>query len=154
MPLKDRQKRKEYAKKYRELRLDKAREYSRVYHKNHPKDRSEYLKKYYIENRISYLEKRRIATHELKQLVLKYYGNGVVACVLCGYNNIDALSIDHIDGSGAKHRRENRYLAGRKIYGWLIKNNFPDGYRTLCMNCQWVERVRCGNPAVQIGIRE
>ena len=26
------------------------------------------------------------------------------------------------------------------LYNWLIKNNFPSGFQTLCMNCQFIKR--------------
>ena len=75
--------------------------------------------------------------YEKKERVLTHYGGDVCKCVLCGYDNIKALSIDHILGDGAVHRKEITL----DIYTWLIKNNFPDGYRTLCMNCQWVTKA-------------
>lgn len=73
---------------------------------------------------------------EDKIIVLTHYGNGKCACVKCGYSDIRALSIDHINGGGRQHFKEIKV----HIYGWLIKNNFPDGYQTLCMNDQWVKR--------------
>lgn len=73
--------------------------------------------------------------------VLTYYGNGKLACVRCGFNDIRALSIDHINGGGAAHIRSisGGHRAGH-IYAWLIKNKFPEDYQTLCMNCQWIKR--------------
>ena len=42
------------------------------------------------------------------------------------------LAIDHINGGGNKHRKE---LKNDKLPGWLAKNNFPEGFRILCHNC-------------------
>ncbi len=74
-----------------------------------------------------------------KVIVLTYYGNGRLACVRCGFNDIRALSIDHINGGGANHKRKLHY-SGSIGYRWYINQNFPPGYQTLCMNCQWIKR--------------
>jgi len=71
--------------------------------------------------------------------VIQHYSKGKNCCELCGFSNMDALSIDHISGGGRKHRKE---LKGQHIEHWLIRNNFPDGYRILCMNCQFRELKR------------
>ena len=76
--------------------------------------------------------------------VLTHYGNGRLACVRCGFADIRALSIDHING-----REVNDMVArkrGKKVettsgrYLRLKKEGYPKGYQTLCMNCQWVKR--------------
>ena len=74
--------------------------------------------------------------------VLTHYGNGSLACVMCGESREPVLSIDHTTGEGGKHRK---LIKGTPIYHWLIMNNFPEGFRTLCMNCQWLERRRLIN---------
>lgn len=73
---------------------------------------------------------------KIKVLVLTHYGNGRCACVKCGFSDIKALSIDHIEGNGSKHRRE----IGCMFYRWLIKSDYPQGFQTLCMNCQFIKR--------------
>ena len=65
--------------------------------------------------------------------VLTHYGGGKLACVQCGFSDIRALSIDHIAGEGYRDRRGNLYCR-------LIRQNFPPGYQTLCMNCQLIKR--------------
>jgi len=86
-------------------------------------------------------ERGRLNPEEIKKLVLRYYGRGKLACVKCGYKDIRALTIDHINNDGAEHRKECTGV----IYRWLIKNNFPTGYQTLCMNCQWIKRAELYN---------
>lgn len=44
------------------------------------------------------------------------------------------LTIDHIDGNGAEHRRTLK-RGGITFYRWLINNGFPSGFQTLCYNC-------------------
>jgi hypothetical protein len=68
-------------------------------------------------------------TKEKRKIVLDHYGN---KCACCGDTHEEFLCIDHIDGKGAEHRRE---IGRQSIYRWLIKNNFPDGFRLLCWNC-------------------
>jgi hypothetical protein len=56
------------------------------------------------------------------------------------------LSIDHINGNGAEHRRELKRTTGgstggHDFYRWLKNNNFPDGYQVLCMNCQFIKKI-------------
>jgi Zn ribbon nucleic-acid-binding protein len=103
-------------------------------------------KKRYINNKLSILCRTKKHSRVVKQKVLKHYGKGVVACVKCGYNDTRALSIDHINGNGIEHLKSigmfsnTRSGGGYQFYLWLIRNNFPEGYQTLCMNCQWVKR--------------
>lgn len=78
-------------------------------------------------------------TAEIKRRVLTHYSRGILACVKCGFSNIDALSIDHINGNGNQHRRELGDKRGVKFYKWLIAEEFPEGYQTLCMNCQFIK---------------
>ena len=75
----------------------------------------------------------------LRLEVLGHYGKGKVACVICGESRTACLSIDHINGRGAEHRRQIK-VKGTTFYSWLRKREYPEGYQTLCMNCQWVKR--------------
>ena len=69
-----------------------------------------------------------------KLIIVNHYSGGTNYCDCCGEKHIEFLSIDHIGGGGSKHRKTIK-KEGSSLYGWLIKNNFPDGYRILCMNC-------------------
>lgn len=94
---------------------------------------------YYQANRAIILEKLRIKGRELKKGVLSHYSpGGQCCCVQCGEARIDCLSLDHINGGGNKHKETTGY--GSNFYKWVIRNGFPDGLQTLCMNCQWVKR--------------
>lgn len=81
---------------------------------------------------------------EIKEECLTHYSNGELACVKCAFNDIRALSIDHIEGDGAEHRRLNHCKRGAPFYRWLRRNGYPEGYQTLCMNCQWIKRFENG----------
>lgn len=82
----------------------------------------------------------RVYRRKLKETILLHYGNGKLACVNCGYNNLKALSVDHIEGQGKAHRDKLGYNHGIGFYLWLKREGFPEGYQTLCMNCQWEKR--------------
>lgn len=68
-----------------------------------------------------------------KAKVLEYYGT---CCACCGFT--EDLTIDHINGDGYEHRKE-LFGDGRtgtaRFYRWLISNNFPPGFQTLCRSC-------------------
>lgn len=90
--------------------------------------------------KVQHRQAQRRLRAKAKLLVLTHYGDGKCACVMCGYNNIKALSIDHTNGLGAKHKKQYRIKSGDGIYRWLIKQGYPNGYQTLCMNCQFIKR--------------
>ena len=81
-------------------------------------------------------ERTRATRREIKTRVLTHYGNGTLGCVKCGFGDIRALSIDHIDKDEGV-----RFRTSTELYRYLEKNSFPKGYQTLCMNCQWIKRV-------------
>lgn len=73
----------------------------------------------------------------LKLATFDTYGG--LKCACCGETRIEFLSIDHIAGGGNKHRREITGTCGTRFYGWLKKNNYPEGYQVLCMNCNFAK---------------
>ena len=73
---------------------------------------------------------QREVNAENRRLALEGYGN---KCECCGETQYEFLCIDHINGDGSEHRKE--IGGGSRIYWWLIKNNFPEGFRVLCYNC-------------------
>lgn len=76
---------------------------------------------------------------ELKREVLTHYGFGNCACVRCGFDDLRALSLDHIEGKSGS-QDNGRY--GNGLYAWTRDNDYPAGYLTLCMNCQVIKRIQ------------
>lgn len=76
---------------------------------------------------------------KLKESVFKYYCCGDIKCKRCGFYDIRALTIDHINGEGFKHKKELG-SAGNTMYRWIKKHNYPPGFQVLCMNCQFIKR--------------
>lgn len=65
----------------------------------------------------------------IQEEIFLQYGS---KCVCCSEERVDFLSIDHIDGFDGKSPR-----AGAPLYRWLKRNNFPPGFRVLCMTCNY-----------------
>lgn len=63
-----------------------------------------------------------------REIVFDHYG---WKCECCGETIPQFLTIDHIDGGGCQHRKQ----VGNQFYPWLKRAGFPEGYRTLCLNC-------------------
>lgn len=66
--------------------------------------------------------------------VLAAYGS---ACACCSESSVPFLTIDHINGGGTAHVR----MVG-DLYAWLIRNQFPAGFRVLCFNCNMAVGAR------------
>ena len=85
------------------------------------------------------MDNRKITKDAIKVEVLTHYGNGILACVKCGFSDVRGLCIDHIHGGGTKHFKElHRY--GNSFYKWLKDNGYPTGFQTLCCNCNMIKR--------------
>jgi hypothetical protein len=69
-----------------------------------------------------------------KHGVLVHYSGGQPKCACCGITEERFLTMNHIDGSGAAHRRAIGG-GGPKLYAWLIRNGYPEGFNVLCWNC-------------------
>lgn len=98
---------------------------------------------YYLAHRVSECKKQRARMLALKTEVIRHYSpSGTCQNEGCNFSDIRALTIDHIDGGGNKHRRQlfpnTPRGAGNAIYRWLKNAGYPDGFRVLCMNCQFI----------------
>jgi len=87
-------------------------------------------------------EGQRCLTAAASAAVFAHYGH---ACACCG--STERLTIDHINGDGKRHREEIRANNGPSFHRWLIKNNFPSGFQTLCLLCN---RSKGDGPACRI----
>ena len=97
----------------------------------------EWAKKYPLR----YMNGMRASRQKVKAKVLKHYSNNNLACIWCGEDRLGFMTIDHIEGGGTRHfKKIGKY--GSSFYQWLINNDYPSGYQTLCMNCQLIKRAR------------
>lgn len=88
----------------------------------------------YYRNRETKLTANKKYRQRLRQQVFEAYGGTVCAC--CGDTHEEFLTIDHINGDGADHRREIG-KSTYKLHLWLKNSGFPGGFRILCMNCNF-----------------
>ena len=69
-------------------------------------------------------------------------------CVKCGFNDIRALQIDHVNGGGLK---ESRKIGNYKMYLNIINDEtIRCNYQILCANCNWIKRYE--NKEVRNGV--
>lgn len=118
---------------------EKDRQAKRRYYLKHCERLKQYQKDF--RQRDDFSEKHAVHTRhyrdKLKKQVFDHYGN---QCACCGEIEEKFLSIDHVNGGGNQHRKQisSGYdSGGGQTYLWLIRNNFPDGFQLLCMNCNW-----------------
>ena len=135
-----------YMENWRETHREQIRQRQREWRAKHPEQIREQQREQCQKNREVYLAQRGERARKLKLTVITHYGNGRPACVICGFADIRALSIDHIGGGGNAHRyqltgKPNMGI-GSTIYRFLRNNDYPEGYRTLCMNCQFIEQSK------------
>ena len=83
----------------------------------------------YHKHREINLKSQKQYRKKAKKEALEHYGG---KCVCCGEFRYEFLSFDHINGGGRKHSKS---INGMAIGIWLRKNNYPDGFRILCHNC-------------------
>lgn len=96
----------------------KRRDYCKIY--NNSSIAKESFKRYY---------------NKLKMSVFALLG---MECVRCGFDDLRALQIDHINGGGAKEIKSftrNKY----KVLHEKILNGSKE-YQVLCANCNWIKR--------------
>jgi len=141
--------RKERTARWREAHKEQIKAYQRAYYLSHRDEAVAY--------RVAHAEARRAhdaAHREEKAASRKAYGDahkseasehnarqkidainayGGPICACCGETMLEGLTIDHINGDGAKHRREVGHGTG--VYRWLRRNNYPPGFQVLCFTC-------------------
>ncbi len=79
----------------------------------------------------------RQASFRLREKVAAFNGYGGCRCICCGETELVFLTLDHIDGNGATHRRTLGMgrEGGAKFYRLLRLQGYPPGYQVLCFNC-------------------
>jgi hypothetical protein len=78
-----------------------------------------------------------------RQEAINRYGG---ACKHCQENRLLLLTIDHINGGGNRHR-QTMGEGGNRIYVWLRKHTYPNGFQVLCYNCN-AAKVQLGDNGV------
>ncbi len=95
------------------------------------------IKEWRLENKDRVNELGRGYNKRTKEKIIRHYSNGTMKCACCGEDDINCLSIDHINNNGTEHKKET----GGHLYWWIKKNNFPEGFQVLCYNCNIVKYI-------------
>lgn len=118
---------------------EKMRLYSANYYKKHPERVKLANKRSKAKRHDYYLarsrEDQRRGREKLRRLVIGAYSNQANNCSCCGESEFDFLTIDHINGKSTDVRGGASPRCGYPLYRWLVRNEFPQGYQVLCMNC-------------------
>ena len=94
-------------------------------------------------NRASYYKFRDRRINSRKELVRKvrydtifHYSNGRMTCECCDESEYEFLTIDHINNK-SEYNHTKLEGGGNALISWIRRNNFPEGFRVLCMNCNY-----------------
>lgn len=123
--IKDKSKIDERARQQREkinndpILLEKHREYNRI------RGKKRRLRK-------EVRDKEKISYQANRIKIISHYSNEENCCECCKEKNIEFLTVDHIDGGGNQHRKK----VGN-FFAWIKRNNYPSGFRILCINCNF-----------------
>lgn len=93
----------------------------------------------------AYLRKYR---KDDQNAAIEHYGG---KCACCGESERAFLVIDHIDGDGNTHRRENKITGDNNIGRWLKRHGYPEGFQVLCANCNMAKEWPDGCPHQRVG---
>jgi hypothetical protein len=88
-------------------------------------------KRHSLKTKRSKSEEKRIKRKILRLEVLKAYSENM-ECENCRESYMEFLAVDHINGKGRSHT-----ASVGNLYAWLKRNNFPEGFRVLCHNCNF-----------------
>lgn len=148
---KNKEKIREYQKKWYQENKHKVKKRTREYYYNNKESCLETQQKYYQRNKQKIQEYKKFIQHryykkgkirkkarriEIKEQLFAIYGK---KCSICGFDNKQALTFDHIKGDGAKERKN---LSQEQIYLSAIEKPNYENYRILCANCQMIEARR------------
>ena len=97
------------------------------------------------EHKEPYWRKRSKA---LQYEVFLHYCGGKPHCQCpgCRVRFFEFLQLDHVNGNGNAHRKENKLsTGGAKLWAWVKANGYPPGFQVLCRNCNGAKfnRPRC-----------
>lgn len=138
IPMPQRENQSRWYRRNRELAIQRASEWNR----NHPKRRREISRRSARKARLKNPERVREIRRKSKMkrsrenrlAIIYHYGGTPPKCACCGEGEFLFLSIDHIGGK-AKHSQSGARQSGDALYRWIVKNDFPSGFRILCYNC-------------------
>jgi len=123
-----REQEREKSRRYRAKHLDEINEHQRKYRAENKGKRSKYLKIYRLEHKDTRRADARL------EIIVMLGGK----CTRCGFDDVRALQVDHVNGNGNKQRKR----LGNSIYMIMLEDikNGSQEYQILCANCNWIKR--------------
>lgn len=123
--------------------MKNSKEYMREYRLKNKDRLRQQTAEWKIKNSARAKELNKNERLRLKLDVLSHYSIlDTPICSQCGFSDVRALHLDHINNDGAASRRANtgsRTIAGTTYYRWVRKNDYPEGYQVLCANCNYIK---------------
>lgn len=129
-----------YMKEYGEKNRARLSEYQLEWY--HRTNRKEYAKEWYNKNLEKNRELRRLNNKKRRMEIILSLGG---KCEKCGFEDIRALQIDHVNGGGGKERESYGHSAS--ALKRRVKKDVDKGtkeYQLLCANCNWIKREEEG----------
>ena len=113
---------------------------------------AEYARSWQAKNRGRYLVSRRRRYAALVDQIQEAYGR---KCTCCGEAEKGFLTIDHVNGDGAAHRREvnGSNYNGSMVYRQIVAQGFPDTFQLLCFNCNLGRAKNGGVCPHRVGVK-
>jgi Zn-finger protein len=90
---------------------------------------------------------RRWRLHQRQKMITILGGK----CVKCGFADIRALQIDHVNGGGCKEFKEDGFV--RTNYHNKVMEDKSGSYQLLCANCNWIKRHENDETSNQYAIK-
>jgi hypothetical protein len=103
------------------------------------KSKAENMRRYRSENPEKFRQQSKNYRTKLRNRLFELYGH---TCEICGFEDKRALTLDHIRQNGNEERKR---IGERGVFRRARDNYLPEEYRTLCMNCQFIERHKNSN---------
>ena len=117
-----------------------VKKYTHEYYLAHRERFKKHSLKYEQSHRAEIREKKA----QIKREVMFHYSNGSMACAnlysehITPYTTSEVLTLDLIAGGHYK----SKWPVGDHLYRLLKNEGYPKGWQVLCMNCQWIKRIR------------
>lgn len=90
-------------------------------------------------------ERDKLRREKVRYEVLSHYCGGIPHClnpnceVIGGVKNINGLCLEHIDGTGYKHRAKG--VKGTALYRWVKRHDFPGDFTVWCATCNQIKKI-------------
>ena len=99
----------------------------------HERKNTELYKQKRERERPARLEKLKEDVRKRKEMVYSKLGG---KCWCCGVTHIEFLHVDANEGIRTHYKiTDKKYKNGTNLWQWLIKNDFPEGFKLICANC-------------------